>query len=114
MTISTQTTLQQIQRIPLNLACVCVCVCVCVRVRVCVRVYACIVTRFAHRHFLSFFLTPREALAKETMSAGSLFESSRTAVPVNNAGGATHYTEIDTKADRDTRAILEKNIRLNE
>ncbi|CAM9424612.1 unnamed protein product, partial [Laminaria digitata] len=56
----------------------------------------------------------REALAKETMSAGSLFESSRTAVPVNNAGGATHYTQIDTEADRDTRAILEKNVRLNE
>lgn len=59
-------------------------------------------------------VTFREALAKETMSAGSLFESSRTAVPVRNAGGATHYTEIDTKADRDTRAILEKNIRMNE
>ncbi|CAN0395600.1 unnamed protein product [Pylaiella littoralis] len=56
----------------------------------------------------------REALAKETMSAGSLFESSRTAVPVSNAGGATHYTEIDTEADRDARAILEKNVRLNE
>ncbi|CAN0444121.1 unnamed protein product [Hapterophycus canaliculatus] len=56
----------------------------------------------------------REALAKETMSAGSLFESSRTAVPVSNSGGATHYTEIDTQADRDTRAILEKNVRLNE
>ncbi|CAN0092397.1 unnamed protein product [Ectocarpus sp. 6 AP-2014] len=56
----------------------------------------------------------REALAKETMSSGSLFDSSRTAVPVSNAGGATHYTEIDTQADRDTRAILEKNIRLNE
>eukprot|EP00752_Nemacystus_decipiens_P012961 g11470.t1 len=56
----------------------------------------------------------REALAKETMSAGSLFDSSRTAMPVSNAGGATHYTEIDTKADRDTRAILEKNIRLND
>ncbi|CAN0040307.1 unnamed protein product [Ectocarpus sp. 8 AP-2014] len=48
------------------------------------------------------------------MSSGSLFDSSRTAVPVSNAGGATHYTEIDTQADRDTRAILEKNIRLNE
>lgn len=48
------------------------------------------------------------------MSAGSLFESSRTAVPVSNSGGATHYTEIDTQADRDTRAILEKNVRLNE
>lgn len=59
-------------------------------------------------------LTAREALAKETMSAGSVFESKRTAVPVSNAGGATHYTEIDTEADRDTRAVLEKNIRLNE
>ncbi|CAN0574429.1 unnamed protein product, partial [Ectocarpus sp. 12 AP-2014] len=48
------------------------------------------------------------------MSSGSLFDSSRTAVPVSNAGGATHYTEVDTQADRDTRAILEKNIRLNE
>lgn len=56
----------------------------------------------------------RQALAKETMSAGSLFDSSRTAVPVSNAGGATHYTEIDTEADRDARAILEKNVRLNE
>lgn len=61
-----------------------------------------------------FALFLREALAKETMSAGSLFESSRTAVPVSNAGGATHYTEIDTEADRDARAILEKNVRLNE
>ncbi|CAM9890452.1 unnamed protein product [Ascophyllum nodosum] len=56
----------------------------------------------------------REALAKEVMSAGSAFESSRSAVPVKNAGGATHYTEIETEADRDTRAILEKNVRLNE
>ena len=59
-------------------------------------------------------ITNREALAKEVMSAGSAFESSRSAVPVKNAGGATHYTEIETEADRDTRAILEKNVRLNE
>lgn len=56
----------------------------------------------------------REALVKEVMSSGSVFESSRSAVPVRNAGGATHYTEIETAADRDTRAILEKNVRLNE
>lgn len=56
----------------------------------------------------------REALARETMSAGSVFESSRSVVPVKNAGDATHYSEVDTAADRDARAMLEKNIRLNE
>lgn len=56
----------------------------------------------------------REALAKETMSSGSVFESTKAAAPARNAGDATYYNEIDTHADRDARAILEKNVRLNE
>lgn len=45
---------------------------------------------------------------------GTLFESSRNIVPVQYAGDATHTSEVDTATDKDARALLEKNIKLNE
>jgi hypothetical protein len=43
----------------------------------------------------------------------TVFESSREIVPQFYAGGATDTLEIDTSTDRDNRAILERNIKLN-
>lgn len=43
-----------------------------------------------------------------------VYESTREIVPQSYAGDATHSTEIDTSADRDTRAILERNIKLSQ
>ena len=45
-------------------------------------------------------------------SAG-IFESSREVIPQSYAGDATYTSEIDTATDRDARAILERNIKLN-
>ena len=42
-----------------------------------------------------------------------VYESTREIVPQQYAGNATSYTEIDTSADRDARAILERNIKLS-
>lgn len=42
-----------------------------------------------------------------------VYESTREIVPQSYAGNATHTTEIDTAADRDARAILERNIKLS-
>lgn len=50
----------------------------------------------------------------ESISSGSVYESSRSIVPEKYAGDATHTSEIDTETDRDARAILERNIKINE
>lgn len=47
-------------------------------------------------------------------SVTAVFESSRDVLPQQYSGGATHYNEIDTAADRDARAILERNVKLQE
>ena len=44
----------------------------------------------------------------------AVFESSRDILPQQYSGGATHYNEIDTAADRDARSILERNLKLQE
>jgi RING finger protein 113A len=43
-----------------------------------------------------------------------VFDSTREVKPVDYAGGATHTTDIDTQTDRDARAVLERNIKLQE
>jgi len=48
-----------------------------------------------------------------TTTASTVYASSREVVPQQYAGDATHTSEIDTAADRDARAILERNIKLN-
>lgn len=44
----------------------------------------------------------------------TIYQSSRDVAPVSYAGDATHTSEIDTAIDRDARAVLEKNIKMNE
>ena len=51
-------------------------------------------------------------LTSKSSVGGVVYESSREIVPQSYAGNATHYTEIDTSADRDARTILERNIKL--
>ena len=50
----------------------------------------------------------------EQSSRAGVFESTREVVPQGYSGSATHITEIDTAADRDARAILERNLKLNQ
>jgi len=42
----------------------------------------------------------------------TIFESSKDAAPMKYVGDATYTNEIDTLADRDARAILERNMKL--
>lgn len=44
----------------------------------------------------------------------TIYDSTREAAPVTYAGNATHTSEIDTAADRDARAILERSIKMQE
>lgn len=48
-----------------------------------------------------------------TTTTTTVYSSTREIVPKKYAGDATHTTEIDTATDRDARAILERNIKLN-
>ena len=49
-----------------------------------------------------------------TVAGSVVYELTREIVPQSYAGNATHSTDIDTSADRDTRAILERNIKLSQ
>lgn len=50
---------------------------------------------------------------KRPLDVTVVYESSRDVVPQSYAGDATYTSEIDTSTDRDARAILERNIKLN-
>lgn len=52
----------------------------------------------------------KQAKKAEGAAGGGLYESNRSTVPVQAAGGATYTTEIDTEHDRDQRAMLEMAI----
>lgn len=49
-----------------------------------------------------------------TSSVTTIYESLRDVAPQSYAGDATHTSEIDTATDRDARAVLERNIKMNE
>ena len=49
---------------------------------------------------------------EDALQASAVFASSRTTAPVEHRGGAFAYGEVDTEADKDTRAVLERNLEL--
>ena len=49
---------------------------------------------------------------EDALQASAVFASSRTTAPVEHRGGAFAYGEVDTEADKDTRAQLERNLEL--
>lgn len=48
----------------------------------------------------------------DRLQASAVFASSRTTAPIEHRGGAFAHIEVDTEADRDQRAILERNLEL--
>lgn len=57
-------------------------------------------------------LSEHTASSSSKLPTGVVFESAREIIPQTYAGDATYTTEIDTAADRDARAILERNIKI--
>ena len=49
---------------------------------------------------------------EDALQASAVFASSRTTAPIDHRGGAFAYGEVDTEADKDTRAQLERNLEL--
>lgn len=58
--------------------------------------------------------TSHRKIDDEDGAVTKVYISSREVVPQSYAGDATHTSEIDTDITRDARAILERNIQLNE
>ena len=54
------------------------------------------------------------AAADEASLVTTVYESKRELLPAKYAGDATHTSEIDTSTDRDSRAIGERNARLQQ
>lgn len=56
--------------------------------------------------------TEPEAKSELYSKVATIFESSKDSAPMKYVGDATYTNEIDTSTDRDARAILERNMKL--
>ncbi|KAJ0403861.1 hypothetical protein P43SY_004834 [Pythium insidiosum] len=66
------------------------------------------------RRKINTFSTAGAARAKNVLAAAQQIDSERQLVPQKYAGDATYESQIDTEKDRDARAILERNLKVNE
>ncbi|TMW68459.1 hypothetical protein Poli38472_005927 [Pythium oligandrum] len=66
------------------------------------------------RRKINMFSTGSAKRSKNVLAQARQFESEREIVPQQYAGDATYENQIDTEKDRDARAIMERNIKLNQ